>query len=194
MSRQPKRKPSSTYLHPDDITIGKRVHWKRGGRVLTGYVIRVLDDKWRPARVRSNGHSYKPHIEDYCAEDTPDAVKRKPVRHNPRVRKALIETFVEAKSTPVFASDVQMCDKLAAYNVRDGGIYLREFNVRLATFMPNSHHLQMGLRAMFDEAAKLRTRGWHTCQCGQWVHDDLCPCTVCSKPRLRAKIVKRRKS
>lgn len=56
------------YIFPDDFTIGKRVHWHYGSTVLTGYVTRVLDDNFKPARVRSNGRSYVPHINNYCNE------------------------------------------------------------------------------------------------------------------------------
>jgi hypothetical protein len=41
---------------------------------------------------------------------------------------------------------------LAAYEVRDHGIYLRKFNVRLATFVANSALLRDTLAKMFDAA------------------------------------------
>lgn len=41
---------------------------------------------------------------------------------------------------------------VAAYEVRDGGIYLRKFNVKLATFVPNSALLRDALARMFDSA------------------------------------------
>lgn len=44
---------------------------------------------------------------------------------------------------------------VAAYEVRDGGIYLRKFNVRLATFVPNSALLRDALARMFDAAHAL---------------------------------------
>lgn len=89
---------------------------------------------------------------------------------------------------------------VGGYEVRQGdagtwGIYTRKYNVRLAVFNPNSHALRGALARMFDAAhalvesekardARLVSNGWHTCGCGQWVHDKLAPCSVC-KPRKR---------
>ena len=42
--------------------------------------------------------------------------------------------------------------QVADYVVRDNGIFLRAFNVRLATFAPNSAALQSALSRMFDAA------------------------------------------
>lgn len=63
-----KKKTEKSARHPDDFRIGDRVHWRRGARVLSGYVSALYDNKTVPARVRSNGVSYKPCIDDYCAE------------------------------------------------------------------------------------------------------------------------------
>jgi hypothetical protein len=41
---------------------------------------------------------------------------------------------------------------LAAYEIRDGGIYLRKFDVRLATFVTNAALLRDTLAKMFDAA------------------------------------------
>lgn len=106
--------------------------------------------------------------------------------------------------------------EVADYEVRNGGIYTRRFNVRLAKFALNSTSLQDVLKKIFDtahadkqakiEAFKIsklpvekqiklrqaaerkRFRGWYTCQCGQWVHDKDAPCSVCKpKRKLRKK-------
>ncbi len=113
--------------------------------------------------------------------------------------------------------------QVADYEVRQGlspradeqwGIYLRTYNVRVATFAPGSEALRDALDRMFTaahalkqsavktfkakravrdaeddqrEAAKMGGKGWHTCDCGQWVNDKLAPCSVC-KPK--SKIVK----
>lgn len=41
---------------------------------------------------------------------------------------------------------------IAAYEVREGAIYLRQFNVKLATFVANSALLQNALAQMFNAA------------------------------------------
>ncbi len=106
-----------------------------------------------------------------------------------------------------------MRSALAEYEVRNGGIYTRRFNVRLAKFALNSVPLQEALKAIFNAAhadetaaekarelpvgAQIKARqaaerkahgGWYTCQCGQWVNDKTCPCSVCKpkrKPRKK---------
>lgn len=86
-----------------------------------------------------------------------------------------------------------LCGALADYCVREGtdgkvGIYLRDFNVRVATLSSNSHPLQQVLTRTFDSAFKMtqKASGWRTCGCGQFVHDKLAPCSVC-KPKRRRK-------
>jgi hypothetical protein len=58
---------------------------------------------------------------------------------------------------------------LASYDVRVGrdgkvGIYLRDYNVRLATFAVNSHALRELLKKTFDDAAKHSPNR----ECGAW--------------------------
>lgn len=110
--------------------------------------------------------------------------------------------------------------QIAEYELRESrkgngqwGIYCRDYNVRLATFAPNSFALRDALARGFDAAhakkqseiarfkvskmpvdAQIKHRqkqeraankGWYTCQCGQWVNDKECPCSVCRKPRKK---------
>lgn len=54
-------------------------------------------------------------------------------------------------------------DSLATYQVRRGtdgkvGIYLRDYNVRCATFNDNTHQLQSLLRKLFDGASRRTIR------------------------------------
>lgn len=87
-----------------------------------------------------------------------------------------------------------LCGSLADYCVRQGdgdgkwGIYLRDFNVRVAVFADNSHPIREVLTRTFDSALRMtqKSSGWYTHGCGQWVHDTLAPCTVC-KPKRRRK-------
>lgn len=51
-----------------DYSIGLRVHWHRCADVMTGYVSKVTYDQHRPAYVRCNGRTYKPHADDFCDE------------------------------------------------------------------------------------------------------------------------------
>lgn len=120
-----------------------------------------------------------------------------------------------------YAKTLTIDPLLGDYCVRpckDGhGIYLRSYNVRLATFAPNSAALRERLTKLFDDAKakdksddeiarglvkwgkmsipqriKVRQKrerethkGWYTCQCGQWVNDKECPCSVCVKPKRK---------
>lgn len=120
-----------------------------------------------------------------------------------------------------YAKQLTIDPLLGDYCVRafkDGhGIYLRSYNVRLATFAPNSAALRERLSKLFDDAKakdksddeiarglakwgkmsiaqriKVRqkreraaNKGWYTCQCGQWVNDKECPCSVCVKPKRK---------
>lgn len=90
-----------------------------------------------------------------------------------------------------------LAERLSDYCVRQGtdeqwGIYLREYNVRVATFSRNSHPIREVLTRAFNAAAKTAEKlerlrdGWRTCGCGQFVHDKLAPCSVC-KPKRRRK-------
>jgi hypothetical protein len=88
---------------------------------------------------------------------------------------------------------------IADYEVRADkhgtwGIYLRRYNVRVATFAADSHALRSALDRMFTAAHTLKEsakkafkaeRGWYTHGCGQWVHDEHAPCSVCPKPKRR---------
>lgn len=108
--------------------------------------------------------------------------------------------------------------QIAEYQVRESrkgngqwGIYLRDYNVRLAVFSPNSFALRDALDRGFDAAHTLkkkriaefketrlpiskqikrrqaaerkRSSGWYQCQCGQWVNDKTSPCSVCKPKR-----------
>lgn len=118
-----------------------------------------------------------------------------------------------------YASDIDGRERpwqytVADYEVRAGrdgrfGIYTRKYDVRLATFAPNSAALRNALARMFNAANALKqseitkfkrsklpvgkqialrqaderkiNKGWYTCQCGQWVNDKTCPCSVCRR-------------
>lgn len=45
-----------------------------------------------------------------------------------------------------------LTNQLVDYQVRDDGIWLRDYNVRLATFAPNSHALREVLTMLLNEA------------------------------------------
>lgn len=50
---------------------------------------------------------------------------------------------------PEFREALETC---AAYEVRDGGIFTRDYNVRLAEFAANSYQLRSALTKLFDAA------------------------------------------
>lgn len=212
------------YIFPDDFTIGKRVHWHFGSTVLTGYVTRVLDDNFKPARVRSNGRSYVPHIDNYCNEagkpprrfpfDAGEQQHWDEMKHGKPLKRTLVrrskgtklyavrdkkgkfkdihtykrahgqsivrkpkpvshgvkggEGMIGAPRGVINASLMGMNEyadirrqlpwqyQIADYVVRDGGIYLRDFNVRVAKFARNSATLCSALDRMFTAAYALK--------------------------------------
>jgi hypothetical protein len=46
----------------------------------------------------------------------------------------------------------------AEFELREDGIFLRGYNVRLATFSPNSHALQQSLARLFDRSHKAQLK------------------------------------
>jgi len=56
-----------------------------------------------------------------------------------------------------------MAASLKDYEIREGthgqmGIYPRAYNIKLATFVPNSKNLQTALRRVFDKADRAERR------------------------------------
>jgi hypothetical protein len=115
-----------------------------------------------------------------------------------------------------YAKNITSDPKLGDYVVRRNGIYLRKYNVRVATFAENCAPLSELLADVFADAhhiaalaeanakreklppgkqiaahqreERAANNGWYTHGCGQWVHDKLCPCSVCGpkrKPRKK---------
>lgn len=222
------------YIHPNDFCIGKQVWWRRKGNVLIGTVVRVFDDMLKPARVRRDGRNYTPSVYDYCDKrgDKPQPLPPQGVKlmqshspaslagmtsHNSLTRPGTIQGALMGPDE--YASDIDGRERpwqytVADYDVRAGrdgkfGIYTRKYDVRLATFAPNSAALRNALARMFNAANALKqseitkfkrsklpvgkqialrqaderkiNKGWYTCQCGQWVNDKTCPCSVCRR-------------
>lgn len=165
------------YIHPNDFTIGKEVWFYRKGHINFGIVTKVFDTMLKPARVRHNGRNYTPSVYDFCDHngEKPTKVVKLMQSHSPAALAGMASfgSAVHEAVEGVLAHAGEYADgrprpwqyTCADYMIRQRfkpgkkavidrdspwGIYLRDYNVCLAEFAPNSSALREALDRMFN--------------------------------------------